>query len=459
MPRRASFIAMMTRSATALAASFLLLAASAAFTKPNVVVLVADDAGWSDFGAYGHPTIRTPAIDRLAREGWTAEHAFLTTAQCSPSRISILTGLYPHETGAEDLHVPLPEDQVLLPSMLAAQGYFSGILRKRHLGPNGDAQFDWMGDDVESFLAEAGGRPFFLWVGFTDPHRPYPDAPPVHGPADVRLPPVLRDTPATRRDYARYYDEIARMDGEIGGFVDLLERRGLRGSTYVLFFSDNGPPMPRAKATLYDAGIRTPLIVTGPGIPAGVRYEPLVSLIDLAPTILDWAGAPAPSNLRGESLAAALANPAVPGRSFVFGERNWHNADEHMRSLRDERYKLIWNNYVTLPHGTPADIAAAAPWQDLRRARDAGELEASQALLFAVPRPRVELYDLESDPHELDNLAGRLEYRDRVQAMMAELERWIEVTGDHPPQERRRDDNVDRYSGIKFMTRKPPLIE
>ena len=114
-------------------------AMAGASEHPNIVVFVADDAGWEDFGAYGHPTIRTPTIDALASAGWTADNAFLTTPQCSPSRISILTGKHPHQTGAEDLHVPMPPGHRIVPSYLSEAGYVTGNMRKQHYGPNGSS--------------------------------------------------------------------------------------------------------------------------------------------------------------------------------------------------------------------------------------------------------------------------------------------------------------------------------
>ena len=217
--------------------------------------------------------------------------------------------------------------------------------------------------------------------------------------------------------------------------------------------------MPGAKGTLYDAGIKTPLIVSGPGIRPGSRFQPLVSVIDLAPTILDWAGVAGAPAFDGRSFARQIADPSLPGRDAVFSERNWHNADEHMRSIWTERYKLIWNNYVHLPYGTPSDIAASPSWQALRRARRTGELTPAQSRLFEAPRPRVELYDVEQDPHELVNLATDPESRDRIQALMARLERWMAETGDFLPHRRRRDDNIDRVTGSKFTRTLPPLID
>ena len=435
---------------------------------PNLLVFIADDAGWDDFGAYGNKGIQTPNIDRLAAEGLTVERAFLTIAQCSPSRISILTGLYPHQTGAEDLHMPLPEDKRLVPSYLSEAGYASGHMRKTHYGPNGEAQFDWYdpvrerdyGRAMGDFLGEADGRPFFLWVGFSDPHRAYGDAPKVHAPADVRVPPQLADTPETRADLAQYYDEIARMDQNIGAMLDTLEARGLRENTLVVFLSDNGMPFPRAKGTAYDAGIRTPLIFSWPAmIGEGAVYDGgLVSVIDLAPTLLDLAGLAVPPVMEGESFRALLEEPSsYAGREHIFAERNWHNCDEHIRAVRTARYKLITNAYTELPLCTPADASRSPSWYSLLERKKEGALTAEQSRLFEAPRARVELYDLESDPGEFVNLAGDSAYADVALELAELLNAWEERTSDFPPTVRRRDDNTDRVTGVKFTQENPPM--
>ncbi len=433
--------------------------------SPNIVVFIADDAGWSDFGAYGNRVVRTPNLDALAASGVLFENAFLTTASCSPSRISILSGRYPHATGAEDLHTPLPAGMDLLPAYLAREGYFTGHMRKTHYGPEGERQFEWFSEEtwkgLPGFLDEAGDRPFFLWVGFRDPHRPYSadavDSP--HDPAKVAVPPYLVDDEETRADLALYYDEISRMDGEIGRMLAELDRRELRKDTLVVFLSDNGMPFPRAKATAYDAGIRTPLIVCWPGVTRrGIRYGGLASVIDLAPTLLEAAGAEVPASFQGESFAAALTDQAAPGREYVFAERNWHNCDEHIRAVRGPRYKLIRNAYTELPLCTPADASRSPSWYSLTAAREAGELTPGQARLFEAPRPVIEVYDLEADPHELVNLAGRPEVEQIARRLSRVLDEWIERTGDFPPSRRRRADNTDRVTGVKFSQKVPPLM-
>jgi arylsulfatase A-like enzyme len=442
-------------------------AAQSPAPRPNIVVFVGDDLGWRDTGPYGNRAIHTPSIDRLARSGLVVRYAFGTSPQCSPSRISMLSGRYSHATRTEDLHTPLPEGIRLLPSLLHEAGYFTGNMAKTHFGPNAERQFQWYSKEtataLPAFLDSAGTRPFFLWVGFHEPHRPYPRDPPpeAHAPARVALTPYLADTPETRTDVARYYDAITRMDRAIGLMLDELAGRKLTARTLVVFLSDNGAPFPREKGTLYDGGTRTPLVVAWPGVvPAGSTHEHgLVSTIDLAPTLLEIAGAPAPAGLQGRSVRALLTHPnTAAGREYVFSERNWHDCDEHQRAVRSARFKLIRTDaYTALPLCTAADIGASPSFLALLARARAGRLTAAQRRLFEAPRARLELYDLTRDPWELTNVAGDPAYSAELDTLTALLEEWIEGTDDFPAAYRVRDDNTDRITGAMVTTRIPPL--
>ena len=443
------------------------ISSAAQAPPPNVIVFVADDLGWRDTGPYGNAAIRTPNIDRLARSGLRVERAFGTSPQCSPSRISILTGKYAHATGTEDLHTPLPETERILPSWLRERGWFTGHMAKTHYGPAAERQFQWYSAETATafpqFLDSAGTKPFFLWVGFHEPHRPYrPGAvPDPHAPASVSVPPHLADTPATRADLALYYDAITRSDRTIGGMLAELEQRRLRDNTLIVFLSDNGAPFPREKGTLYDSGIRTPLVLSWPRvIPAGTVYDRgLVSTVDLTPTILDLAGVARPEAMQGRSFRELLHAPsAYAGRDNVFSERNWHDCDEHQRSVRTGRFKLIRTDaYTGLPLCTAADIGASPSFLALRALARAGRLSAAQRPLFQVPRPRLELYDLEADPWELRNVVDDPQHAKVVRELAEVLQQWIEQSGDFPATYRVRDDNTDRVSGVQFSTRIPQL--
>jgi arylsulfatase A-like enzyme len=434
---------------------------------PNIVVFLADDLGWRDTGAYGNRGIRTPNIDRLADSGLRVVYAFGTSPQCSPSRISMLSGKYPHATLTEDLHTPLPDGVRILPSYLRSLGYFTGDMAKTHYGPNGERQFQWYSPETASafpaFLDSAGTRPFFLWVGFHEPHRPYRagTVPHPHARSSVTVPPYLADTPETRADLALYYDATAHMDGAIGEMMAELDRRHLLERTLIVFLSDNGAPFPREKGTLYDSGTRTPLVLSWRGrIPSGRTYERgLVSTVDLSPTLLELAGGRPPESMQGQSFAELVTAPkSYAGREYVFSERNWHDCDEHQRAVRSLRYKLIRTDaYTELPLCTAADIGASPSFLALRALAKAGRLTAAQRRLFEVPRARLELYDLKTDPWELHNLADLPAYAKEVRQLAGVLQHWIETSGDFPAAYRVRDDNTDRVTGVQFNTRIPPL--
>ncbi|HRQ90918.1 MAG TPA: sulfatase, partial [Bacteroidia bacterium] len=263
-------------------------------TLPNFVFILADDLAWDDLTPFGHGSIMTPNLQRLADGGMRFDRAFLTTSSCSPTRASLLTGRYPHQTDAEQLHWPVPKGQVTFVEKLREKGYWTGAAGKWHLGEALRERFDKVveadesgfqlpagsstGDFAETAVGDAqsgcadwlpllrerpADRPFFLWLASLDPHRPYQEGIIDEGarPEEVVLPPYHPDTPAVRADYQSYYDEITRLDRHVGEVLDELDRAGLAENTIVIFLSDNGRPFPRDKTTLYDSGIRTPLIV------------------------------------------------------------------------------------------------------------------------------------------------------------------------------------------------------
>lgn len=437
--------------------------------KPNILVFIADDAGM-DFGCYGNTGIHTPNIDKLAKQGLLAENAFLTAPQCSPSRSSMLSGQFAHTIGTEDLHSRMDEGIKILPSYLQDAGYFTGSMLKQHFGgKNANQQFNWYDNgfplyfkdpekwdreavnNFTDFLDTVQNKPFFLWVAFVDPHRAYNDhlIKKVNNPEDVLVPPYLVNSTKTRRDLADYYDEISRMDNHIGLMLEQLEKRGLRENTLVVFLSDNGMPFPRAKGTVYDAGIKTPLIFAWNGvIKPGTKYKELVSSIDLMATFIDVAGEAVPEDIYSKSIKNIFTDQTTPGTDYIFSERNWHGADEHIRCIRSKKYKFILNSYIEWPHGTPSDLSTSPSWYELKKTQKKGELTTAQERLFECPRSAVEIYDLEKDPYELNNVADEPEYLEIGKELAGELAKWRVATGDHPSYKRRKSDGSDRVTGF-----------
>ncbi len=421
---------------------------------PNIVLLIADDMGEGDMGCYGNPFLETPNLNSLAAQGMRFDRAFVTTSSCSPSRTAIYTGLYQQAVGAEDLHMPLPEGREILPAILARNGYHTIHVGKLHLGPAAEAQFDYIDARgrlidtqpqlwMEPLSARPAGRPFFLSLGFSDPHRPYQDntVDPPTDPADIIVPPYLVDTPATRADLAQYYDEVRRVDHNVGLVVAELERLGVADHTIVIFISDNGMPFPRAKTTSYDSGVRIPMLVRFPGlVGAGTVSRSLVSTIDLAPTILELAGIETPADMHGVSLVPVLRDPTARVREYVHLQRNWHNIDDHQRGVRDERYKYIRNYYPREPLPFASDLYDSPSYGELIRMRDLNRLTVDQLRAFMTPRAAEELYDTQTDPWEFINLAGLPQHAETLERLRGATDRWLERTGDVSSEERRPND-------------------
>ena len=436
--------------------------------RPNVVLIIADDMAWDDCGAYGNPKVRTPNIDRLAREGMRFDRAFVTASSCSPSRSSIITGRYPHNTGAEELHWPLPPEQVTFVEKLKASGYWTAAAGKWHLGnavkdrfnvlrEAGSAGFQLaVGKDAKARMTPQGSgavqsgcdqwlpvlrdrppdRPFFLWLASLDPHRDYQPATisEPHRPENVTVPAYLPDVPEVRKDLAMYYDEISRLDEHVGEVLEELERQGVAGDTLVLFLSDNGRPFPRCKTSLYDSGIKTPMIIRWPGhVRPGSHCGGLVSTIDIAPTVLQVAGIAPGRGFQGMDLSPMLKDPKVKVREIVFAERNWHDYAAHGRAARSERFKYIKNSDCEMPPTPPADAVRSPSFQAMRRLRDEGRLTPAQRSCFVRPRPAEELYDVDADPDELVNLASDPKYAEVLTAMRRSLLEWARGTNDTAP--------------------------
>jgi N-sulfoglucosamine sulfohydrolase len=422
--------------------------------RPNIIWLIADDQGDRDLGCYGHPTIRTENLDRIASQGVRFTSSFVTTSSCSPSRASTFTGRYPHSIRAEDLHVPIPSGVNLLPTYLKGQGYYSASVGKFHMGDNAAAQFDKVDDKIGNWQVVLEdmpeGQPFFLAVGFNDPHRSY-QAGTLPDPADtssIVVPPYLPDTDEVKGDLAMYYDEVTRLDRVTGKIDNWLAEHGMTDNTIVVFWSDNGMPFPRAKTSCYDSGCRVPMIVRWPGkFPQGAVCEELFSMIDLAPSMLGLLGLDIPADMEGIDQSSLFARPGKQGaREFVHLEANWHDLDDHVRAVRDKRFKYIRNFFPRLMQKVSLDVLESPSYKSLLSERDAGRLTREQMRLFMVPRASEEFYDTAADPWEFSDIHADEHYRDRFEALAAECDRWIAQTDDVDPN-RRRVDLMDVFSG------------
>jgi arylsulfatase A-like enzyme len=426
--------------------------------QPNFIVFIADDAAWNDCGPYGNHKIKTPNINLLAEEGVVFNNAFLTTSSCSPSRCSILTGRYPHSTGAPELHMQLPASQLLFAGELQKAGYFTAVAGKYHIGPK-RPEFDTIYGGapsgceywVEALQNRPKDKPFFLWLAAIDPHRSYRPGiiPEPHRPEDVIVPPYLPDNDSTRKDLALYYDEISRMDSYIGQVMYELKNQGVDENTLIIYMTDNGRPFPRCKTRLYDSGIKTPFIVRWPEKIKKGTTNALVSSIDIAPTFCELAGAGTSETFQGVSFVPVLEDYSKETRKYIASEHNWHDYQAHERAVRNHQYLYIRNAFPHLNASPPADAVRSITYQEMVNRYNEGHLNENQLDCFVKPRPSEELYDVVNDPHQLHNLAGNTDYEGALNDMQKLLDNWMAESGDEVP-ENPTPDKFDRWTGNKL---------
>ncbi|KIX03799.1 uncharacterized protein Z518_07352 [Rhinocladiella mackenziei CBS 650.93] len=440
----------------------------------NVLLLIADDLG-RDISTYNPQSpAKTPHLTALAQTGTRFTYGFTSTASCSPSRTVIYTGLHTHTNGNYGLsdgwnafctfsHVDTA------PKIFRSLGYLTGIIGKVHVGPpelypwqvrdeSESRDVAWVADRAESFIAQAQRweKPFFLTVGYIDPHRNMAERagfgnrdfgydPRIkdkrYTAGEVLVPNYLSDLPGVRTELAEYCRSINRLDQGVGLILDKLRQRGVADNTLVIFLSDNGPPFVNSKTTLYDAGVHLPLIIRQPGSSPGVVNPNLVSWVDILPTMLDWAGHPAlntpnASRRRGRSLLPIMSkSQRLDAWCKVYGSHTFHEISNFWptRFLRNERFKYHRNVAWKLDFPFAADLYASLSWDGIRNsaAKHGGTaMVGPRKLKDYIRRPPEELYDLDADPAEVHNLAKDPEYADVVREMRADLERWQADTGD-----------------------------
>jgi len=447
----------------------------------NVVLFITDDES-PTLGCYGDPVAATPAIDQLAADGVVFRNAFATTASCSASRSVVMSGLHNHRNGqyghTHRFHKFSTFHDVAalsLPRAMQRAGYRTGHIGKFHVAPEVVYRFETylkfsgrnvvaMADRTRDFIHDDDPRPFFLYFATTDPHRgggkdetsPLKHKPDLFGnrpndqaypgvdevlfdPAEVVVPPFLPDTPETRAELAQYYQSCARVDQGFSRLVEILRDAGVYDKTLILFTSDHGMAFAGGKTTVYEGGLRVPMVVRDPyQEQRGVQTDALISHIDITPTILDFAGgldqqknAPKypldPDELwkpqqsavyknrnggmpfdsyHGRSWLPVLGDPQRPHHKEIIASHTFHEIQMYypMRVIRDDKYKLIWNIAHKLDYPFASDLWAAASWQ--------AQWEKGESAPYGnttvggyIQRPEFELFDIAADPDETTNLA------------------------------------------------------
>lgn len=417
--------------------------------QPNILWIVAEDLS-PRLGCYGDNTINTTNIDLLAKEGIRYSHAFTTAGVCAPSRSTIITGMYQTSIGTHNMRTllppadvkshPVPRYSVVLPDYvkcfteyLRSAGYYCTNNEKQ------DYQFEppataWDESSIAaSWRNRPEGKPFFSVFNIYKTHESqlFPtDNPLTVDPASVIIPPIYPETPTVRSDLARFYTNVKVVDQSVGEIIAALKKDNLYENTIIFFYGDHGDALPWMKRELYDRGIKIPLIVRIPGSKeANLVVDDLVSAVDFAPTVLSLAGVKIPEHLQGQ---AFLGNQkAKTPRKYIYAARDRMDTEyDRVRIVRDKKYKYVFNympektNYQNIAYRLRIPMM-----KDFLQLRDEGKLNAVQMNWFNT-KPQEELYDIEHDPYELNNLAGDPSYQIKLNELRQAFKTWTAETKD-----------------------------
>jgi uncharacterized sulfatase len=424
---------------------FLLFTLSAtAADRPNILWLSAEDIN-AHMGCFGDDKAITPQIDQLAKEGVRFTNAYTAAGVCAPCRSTIITGMYQTTIGTHHMRCKarLPAQIRAFPAYLREAGYYCSNNSKT------DYQFSAPKDTWDNSSSKAHWRkrkadqPFFAVFNFTGCHESgiaseskykkvtqklRPDQ--RQDPAALTLPPYYPDTPVTREDWKRNYELITALDDWVGQHIADLKEAGLYEDTIIMFWTDHGVGLPRAKRWLYDSGTRVPFVLRTPGeTNPGSIDDQLISSVDFAPTVLNLAGLPIPEHIQGR---AFLGPKLTAARHYIYGARD--RMDERydiIRSVRDKRFRYIRNYESFKPYYQYMNTSEkGATMRELRRVHAEGKLPAEAALFMADSKPAEELYELSADPHEVRNLAANPAHKATLEKMRAVHLQWVTDTRD-----------------------------
>lgn len=434
-------------------------------TRPNILFCIADDWGWPHAGAYGDAVVKTPAFDRVAKDGVLFHHAYVSSPSCTPSRGAIITGQYHWRLeGAANLWSVFPDKFATYPEMLEEAGYHTGYTGKAW-GPGQAQTKDRLitGARFKNFKQfmedKEADKPFAFWLGTSDPHRPYKAGSGVESGMDlskVHLFAHYPDNMVVRSDVADYYWEVQRFDALVGHAIKLLEDTGQLDNTIIVITGDHGMPFPRCKSNLYDSGTRVPLaIMWGQNVKGGREVEDFVSLCDLAPTFLEAAGVDVPKDMTGRSLMNILTSDQSgrvdPSRDNIIFGKDRHVPSQELpdtggypcRAIRTQDFLYIRNfTPERWPAGTPnyektftgkswyADCDGGPTKTYIIHNKDKDESHARRFELCFAKRPAEELYDLTNDPDQINNVAADLAYADVREQLAEELITQLRATKD-----------------------------
>ena len=435
--------------------------ANAQSKHPNIIWLVSEDQSSEFFPMYGDDTVHLPHLEALAADSVIYDNMHATTPVCAPARSAIITGMYPttlgthnmraynegRDTNQPELGIPsyspkFSTDIKPFTTYLRDAGYYCTNSNKqdynfkiskdawdqtcRYCSGEQKANIHWRN--------RGEGQPFFAVFNFQITHESQiwqqQNNKRYVTPDEVKnIPPYFPDDPVVREDMATNYSNLVRMDKEIGVIISELKEQGLYDNTYIFFYSDHGGPFPRHKRAIYDSGIKVPLMIKLPkNAKAGNRNDDLWSFVDLVPTVLQLAQIPLPNYLQGMSI---LDKKTKPRKYLVTASDRFDGQVDRIRSIKTRRYKLIKNYDVSLPHALDVNYRKKMPMmRRLIALSEKGLLDKNAQRWFDTPKAAIEFYDLQKDPFELNNLAGKALYTKKLRKLNSLLEQWIIDTND-----------------------------
>lgn len=430
--------------------------------QPNILLIVSEDHS-QHLSCYGETVITTPNLDKIAREGILFRNAYVTQSVCSPSRSSILTGLYPHQSGHLGLathgHRMIGEMDNIY-ALLKHAGYRTGMIGKLHVNPAESFPIDFWPirsgnfakqdlyrywEYADSFM-NASSKPFFLMVNFPDSHWPLQDqvdgrpTNPLSPDQVVSFPYIGYDNERIRSITANYYNCMLRLDECVGELMKKLDNSEYKDNTLVFFLSDHGDQMARGKYNVHEAGVKVPFLMRWPGkISPGIESEALISSIDIVPTILDAVNLKVPENCTGKSLIPLFSKPDMNFRDHLFVEQNSDNLTNYFprRAVRDSRYKLI---YSLLEDRENAQANMYIMHTEHKKPEWYGcpTLEEIKTSPYSIRRiyymwlhpSKIQLFDLEKDPWEFNDISGYPDNFTIISDLLNALSEWQDKTND-----------------------------
>jgi len=433
---------------------FLLVGELGATERPNLIFIIADDCTYLDMEVYGGQA-KTPHLMRLGQEGMQFSRCFQAAPMCSPTRHNIYTGIYPVKSGAWPNHTCVYPGTKSITHYLKGADYRVALSGKTHISPRAAFPFEYSNEfktadpaqanpypSIEKMILESkdAGTAFCVFACSNEPHTPYNRGDPsVYAPASLSLPPSFVDTEETRELYAKYLAEITYFDAQCGALLKLLEKHDLVDNTLVMAVSEQGSAFPFAKWTCYELGLASGMIVRWPGkIKPGSKSDALVEYCDVTPTFLEAAGLPTPASMDGRSFLPVLLGQRIEHKTYTYGihtTRGIINGTEAFgiracatkthRYIRNLHAHATFTNAVTRPGGDKANF-----WMSWLAKAEAGDAHAQAMTYRYQHRPAEELYDVQNDPHCLNNLIDDTRYAQLKAQLSQKLDQWMLSQGD-----------------------------